>query len=76
MGDKGRVYSVFRSLIRIAALSSPSTSAVKNRQKRETTLASIGSPERARKFDYDLSALNILEEDDDTEIVSFGEPSP
>jgi len=75
MGDKGRIYSVFRSLIRIAALSSPSTSPIKNLQQREKVLASFGSPERTRKFDYDLSALEILEEDDETEIVSWREPS-
>ena len=75
MGDKSRIYSVFRSLIRIAALSSPSTSPIKNLQQREKVLASFGSPERTRKFGYDLSALEILEEDDETEIVSWQESS-
>lgn len=73
--DKSRIYSVFRSLIRIAALSSPSTSPIKNSQKRETILASFGSPARTHKFDYDLSALEIMEEDDETEIVSWEESS-
>lgn len=73
--DKGRIYSVFRSLIRIAALSSPSTSPIKNLQRREKVLASFGSPERTRKFDYELSALELLEEDDETEIVSWRESS-
>ena len=67
--DKARIYSVFRSLIRIAALSSPSTSPIKNPQHREKVLASFGSSERTRNFDFDLSALEILEEDDDTEII-------
>lgn len=71
MGDQGRIYSVFRSLIRIAALSSPSTFPIKNLQQREKVLASWGSPERTRKFDYDLSALEMLEEDDETEIISW-----
>ena len=75
MGDKSRIYSVFRSLIRIAALSSPSTSPIKNLQQKGKVLASFGSPERTRKFDYDLSALEILEEDDETEIVSWRESS-
>jgi hypothetical protein len=70
MGHKGRIYSVFRSLIRIAALSSPSTSPIRNTKQREKVLASFGGPERTRKFHYDLSALVILEEDDETEIVS------
>ena len=73
MEDKSKIYSVFRSLIRIAALSSPSTSPVKNPQQREKVLASFGSPECTRKFDYDLSALAIIEEDDTTEIVSWEE---
>ena len=71
MEDKDRIYSVFRSLIRIAALSSPSTSPINNPQQREKVLASFGSPERTRRFDYKLSALDILVEDEETEIVSF-----
>ncbi|KAL9046812.1 MAG: hypothetical protein Q9214_000454 [Letrouitia sp. 1 TL-2023] len=82
MGDKSKIYSVFRSLIRIAALSSPSTSPIKNVQQRGTILASFGSsasfgsPERSRKFYYDLNALEIVEEEDDeTEIISWRESS-
>ena len=75
MGDKGRIYSVFRSLVRIAALSSPSTSPIKNLQQRQKVLASFGSIERSRKFDFDLSALEILEEDDETEIINWRESS-
>ena len=70
MGDKDSIYLVFRSLIRIAALSSPSASPIKNFQQREKVLASFGSPKRTRRFDFDLSALEILEEGDETEIVS------
>ena len=70
-GEKGRIYSVFRSLIRIAALSSPSTSPIKNPQQREKVLASFGSPQRTSKFDYALSALKLVEEDDETEIISW-----
>ena len=71
MGDQSRIYSVFRSLIRIAALLSPSTSPIENPQQRQKVLASFGSPERTRRFHYDLSALKLLEEDDETEIVSW-----
>lgn len=60
MGDKDRIYSVFRSLIKIAALSSPSTSPIENVQRR-------------RKFDSDLMALKILGEDSETEIISWRE---
>ena len=70
-GDKGKIYSVFRSLIRIAALSSPSTSPIKDLQQRQKVLACLGSPQRTRKFDYDLSRLVLLEEDDESEIVSL-----
>ena len=70
-GDESRIYSVFRSLIRIAALSSPSTSPIKNPQQREKVLVSFGSPERTRKFDYDLSEFEILVEDEETEILSL-----
>lgn len=73
MGDKGMIYSVFRSLIRLAALSSPSTSPVKNLEQRQKVLASFSSKERSRKFDFGLSALEILEEDDETEIISWRE---
>lgn len=62
--DKGRIYSVFRSLIRIAASSSPSTS-------KEDVPAPFDSPERTRNFRYALSALQLVEEDDEMEIVSW-----
>lgn len=71
IGDKGRIYSVFRSLIRIAAVSSPSTSPIKNPQQREKVLASFRSPERTRRFHYNLRAVKILEKDDETDIVSL-----
>jgi len=48
-GDKSRIFSVFRSLIWIAALSSPSTFPIKNLQQREKGFASSGSSERTRK---------------------------
>ncbi|MCJ1387120.1 hypothetical protein MMC17_010249 [Xylographa soralifera] len=74
-GHKSTIYSIFRSLIRIAALSSPTTSLIKNIQQREEVLASFGSPERISRFDYALSALKVLEEDDETEIISLRERS-
>ena len=49
--DEDKIYSIFRSLIRIAALLSPTTSSIKNPQKRETVLASFGCPATARNFD-------------------------
>ena len=69
MGDKGKIYSVFRSLIRIAALSCPTTSSIKNPRKRERVLASFGSPQRSRKFDFALGSLELKDMDDETEMV-------
>lgn len=48
MGDKGRIYSLFRWSIRIAALSSPSTFPIKNIKHRMKALASFGNPEGIR----------------------------
>ncbi|MCJ1368542.1 hypothetical protein MMC16_007686 [Acarospora aff. strigata] len=66
-------YSVFRLLIGMAAVLSPPAYPVEDPQKRkrETSLASFGSPERAHKFDDVLCALEILEEDEETEIVGW-----
>ena len=72
MQDKGNIYAMFRALIQIELLSAASASAVKNPQEREKVLASFGGVKRTRKFDDDLRALEILEEDDDMEIVSWG----
>ncbi|KAL9100452.1 MAG: hypothetical protein Q9163_004176 [Psora crenata] len=70
-GDMTKIYSIFRSLIKIAALSSPSTSPSKNPQQKGQTLAAFSNPDHARHFDYVLSSLVMLEEDDETEIVSL-----
>lgn len=68
MENKGKIYLLFRLLIRIAALSSPSISPIKNPKQREI-LASFGSPQRSRKFDYALSFLEHMEVDDETELI-------
>lgn len=75
--DRDQIYTIFRSLIKIAAMSSPSTSPVKDPENKGKVLASFGSPVRARHFDYgltedyDLPLLKIVEEDDDTEIITI-----
>lgn len=51
-GDRDQIYTIFRSLIKIAALSSPSTSPVKDPENKGKVLASFGSPVRALRFDY------------------------
>jgi hypothetical protein len=76
-GDKGKIYSIIRLLLRAAALSSPSTTPIKDPMQRELVLASFGSPQRSQKFDYGLSGIQILEEDDEDdeegEIISWDE---
>ncbi|KAI4266076.1 MAG: hypothetical protein L6R38_008972 [Xanthoria sp. 2 TBL-2021] len=69
--DSAQIYSIFRQLIRLAALQSPSSSPIKDPGKREKVVASFGSPERVRHFDYDLNTLNLIEEDEETEVVSL-----
>lgn len=71
MGDQSKIYSVFRSLIKVAALSSPSTFPIKNPRQRESVLVSFGSPKSNRKFDYALSSLELMEVDDETEMVKI-----
>lgn len=71
MGYQSMIYSVFRSLIRVAALSSPSTSPIKNPRHRETVFVSFGSPPSNPKFDYALSSLKLMEVDDETEMVKI-----
>lgn len=42
---------------------------LKNPRKRERVLASFGSPQRSRKFDFALGSLELKEMDDETEMV-------
>ncbi|KAL9102239.1 MAG: hypothetical protein Q9163_002599 [Psora crenata] len=70
IGDEGKIYSVFRALISIAASLLPSTSPINDPQQRGKAFS---NPEHARRFENALRSLVILEEDDDTEIVSLSE---
>jgi hypothetical protein len=74
-GDKDKIYSIIRSLIRAAALLSPSTTPIKDPTQRDVVLASFGSLQRSQKFDYGLSGLQISEEaeedDEDGEVISW-----
>lgn len=71
MGDQSKIYSVFRSLIRVAASLSPSTSPIKNPRQRETVLVSFGSPQSNRKFDDALSSLELMVVDEETEMIKI-----
>lgn len=69
---KGQIYAIMRSLIRAAALSSPSTTPIKDPMQRKLILESFRSPERAEKFDYSLGSLEVFYEDEeDCEIVDI-----
>ena len=57
---KDQIYSIIRSLLRAAALSSPSTTPIKDPMRRKIVLASFGSPERTRRFDYGFGQLRVL----------------
>lgn len=71
MGDQSKIYSVFRSLIRVAASLSPSTSPIKSPRQTETVLVSFGSPQSNRKFDDALSSLELMEVDQETEMIKI-----
>lgn len=67
--EQAEIYTMFRKLIRVAALSSPSSSPIKSPDQKQGVVASFGSPERAMKVDFDFSSIEILEEDEETEII-------
>lgn len=72
--QKPKIFAIFRHLIRIAALSSPSTSPTKNPQRRERILAEFGTPTRLTRKDFGLKGLKIIEiysDDSEYEIVSL-----
>ncbi len=72
-----QIYSIVRSLLRAAALSSPSTTPIKDPMRRKIVLASCGSPERTRRFDYGFGQLHVYYEDEveDAEIVHLNRDS-
>ena len=70
-GQGSQIYSMFRTLIRIAALSFPSTSPIKDPEKRERVLAEFGTPTRSTSYDFGLKDLEIYEEGSDIEIVEL-----
>lgn len=68
-----QIFSIIRSMIRAAALSSPSTTPIKDPQQRRIVLASFGSPDHSQKFNHPLDGLEFFYEGDegteDIEIV-------
>jgi hypothetical protein len=62
--EREKIYSIMRSLLRAAALSSPSTTPIKNPMQREIVLVSFGSLQRSREFDYGFGKLEVFYEDE------------
>jgi hypothetical protein len=60
-----QIFSIIRSIIRAAALSSPSKSPIKDSQQRRIVLASFGSPDHSQKFDHALKGLEFVYEGDE-----------
>ncbi|OBT50282.1 hypothetical protein VE04_09482 [Pseudogymnoascus sp. 24MN13] len=65
--DRNKIYGMFRAIIRAAALSSPSTTPIKDPAQRKLILAAFGSPGRVERFDFGLGRLQVydLEEAED-----------
>ncbi|OBT88387.1 hypothetical protein VE02_02299 [Pseudogymnoascus sp. 03VT05] len=65
--DRNKIYGMFRAIIRAAALSSPSTTPIKDPTQRKLVLTAFGSPGRANRFDFGLGRLQVydLEEAED-----------
>jgi hypothetical protein len=76
---KDKIYSIIRSLLRAAALSSPSTMPIKDPLHRKIVLASFGSPEQTRRFDYDFGELRTYDEseiEEGDEIIHLSQQQP
>jgi hypothetical protein len=64
ISHKDQIYSIMRSLLRAAALSSPSTTPIKDPMRRKIVLESFSSPQHSQKFDYSLGKLKVYYEED------------
>lgn len=72
LGHDTKIYSILRLLIKLVAESAPSTFPIRDPQQRGRIHAVFSSPQ-SRKPEWDLSKLELIEEDSDTEIVGFGD---
>ena len=61
------IYTIIHKLIRIAALSSPSTSPIKSSKAKGKVLADFESP-RSQHYDFAFEELSILEMDPETQL--------
>jgi hypothetical protein len=62
--EKDQIFSIMRSLLRAAALSSPSTTPIKDPMQRKMIISSFGSPQHSSQFDYGVGKLEIYFEDE------------
>lgn len=62
--DADQIYSIMRFLLRAAALSSPSTTPIRDPMQRKIVLESFSNPHHSRTFDDGLSKLKVYYEED------------
>jgi len=62
--DSNLIYSIMRSIVRVAALSSPSTTPIRDPEKRKIVMSGFGSPSQSEKFDYGHGKFQIYYEED------------
>lgn len=64
-----------RLVIRSAILSSPSTTPIKDKQRRDVSLSTFRDPEKSKTFDYDAMRFNLPkpadDDDDDDDDMEF-----
>lgn len=63
-----------RLVIRSAILSSPSTTPIKDKQRRDVSLSTFRDPEKSKTFDYGAMRFNLpkpadADDDDDMKFV-------
>jgi hypothetical protein len=53
-----------RSIVWVAALSSPTTTPIRDPERRQIVMSAFGSPSQSAKFDYGYSKLRIYDEEE------------
>ena len=60
-----------RLVIRSAILSSPSTTPIKDKQRRDVSLSTFRDPEKSKTFDYGAMRFNLPKPADDDDNMEF-----
>ncbi|RFU24436.1 hypothetical protein B7463_g11898, partial [Scytalidium lignicola] len=71
--QRDKIYTIMRFLLRAAALSSPSTSPIKDAGKRKVMVESFSSPARAELFDYGCGCSSFDDDDDVNQMEQMDE---